>query len=235
MENSIYFLELIQRIENELKTILEVKVGEDLSIVDMLNRAKLSSKIRQSTIADLDILRRVRNILSHNHKGKEFINIPISTIKMLEEILSELTNPPLVTHFASRGVVTCEIDDNIKDILALMVKNDYSQIPVLSNGTFKGLLTTNTIARWLGHRFNIDGIVDEENSIEQVLPHSESSKNYAFISRVSRLSDVIDFFSNEATTNNFFDALLITENGKETQKILGIITKSDLPKIVLDM
>ncbi|MBS3972926.1 MAG: CBS domain-containing protein [Erysipelotrichia bacterium] len=233
MENVQDFIELMQKIEDELRLILKVKYEERLNLGDLLNKANSGLKVKQSIISELDIMREVRNLLSHRHKGKQVIAIPSSTIEKLKSILQDLENPPKVNQYIARGVDSCQSEDNIKNVLEFMVKNDYSQVPVLNNDKFVGLLTTNTISRWLGYKFITDGIVDIENSISQILNHSENERNYIFISRDSNLSEVIEIFSSESTSSNFFDAILITENGKSTQKLLGIITKSDLPQIVL--
>lgn len=233
MENVHKFIELIQKIEDELRQILKVKVEEKLTLGDLLNRANTGHKVKQTIISELDVMREVRNLLTHRNKGKDVIDIPLSTIEKLTKILQELQNPPKVNQYIARGVETCQLNENIKSVLELMVKKDYSQIPVLDGDIFSGLLTTNTISRWLGHRFIVDGIVEEDNRILQILEHTENDKNYKFIPRNSNLSDVIEIFSSEVTSNNIIDAILITENGNSKQKLLGIITKSDLPDIVL--
>ena len=92
MENVQDFIELMQKIEDELRLILKVKYEERLNLGDLLNKANSGLKVKQSIISELDIMREVRNLLSHRHKGKQVIAIPSSTIEKLKSILQDLVH-----------------------------------------------------------------------------------------------------------------------------------------------
>lgn len=53
----------------------------------------------------------------------------------------------------------------------------------------------------------------------------EQQQNYAFISRKSSVYDAKEGFENQGQQ---IDAMLITENGKKSEKLMGIITSWDV-------
>ena len=137
----------------------------------------------------------------------------------------------MVNTIFQTNIFTCNISDRIDSVLAVMREMSYSQVPVYNNGEFLGLLTTNTISRWLAEQLNTIGIVDNENTIDKVMKYEEFSDNYKFIDRHKNLFDVTELFRNHLRYTSKLDAVLITETGNINQRILAIITWYDLPNI----
>lgn len=64
---------------------------------------------------------------------------------------------------------------------------------------------------------------------------TEDPDNFKFVSKNMTLFKVLDFFDNYEKQGKRLDALLITETGNQNEKILGIITISDLPKLLREI
>ncbi|NIA09155.1 MAG: CBS domain-containing protein, partial [Nitrospiraceae bacterium] len=61
---------------------------------------------------------------------------------------------------------------------------------------------------------------------------TEDPDNFHFVSKNISLFRVLEFFDNYEKQGKRLDALLITDSGKQNDKIIGIITISDLPKLI---
>jgi hypothetical protein len=62
----------------------------------------------------------------------------------------------------------------------------------------------------------------EETPVSKVLPAEEKRPNWKFVSRNLRTDDANVMFHQEQE----LDAILITQHGRQTEKPLGIITRS---------
>lgn len=125
-----------------------------------------------------------------------------------------------------------DIDDPIGHAVRDMTNESFSQIPIISNGKFKALLSTNTISRWLGFNFEDDIFSLKETKIGEVLKFAEEYETYRFISRTTSLFDVLDYFDSAERQGKLLDALLITDDGNQNKKIIGIVTITDFPTLL---
>lgn len=233
MSNYDRFRELMSLIEKEMKRLLNISYDTKYSFGELLELGRKESNLIRNVYGDLSMFREIRNLFEHNIDTRKAIIIPDDTVSKLTVIYEKIVNPPKIGSFAKKEPMCFEKGCQIDVVLKEMVKNDFSQVPVMSSGQFYGLLTTNTIARWLGYRLMEDGIVDNENTIEAVMQYEEFKLNYSFMSRNNNLLEVIDEFTKKIDNYPYFDAILITEKGDSKQKLLGIVTKSDLPELYL--
>jgi predicted transcriptional regulator len=112
-----------------------------------------------------------------------------------------------------------------------MFQKSFSQLPVIDESkSITDILTANTIARWLAQKIEDDVFSLEETKIIEVLNFQEYKENYQIISRKTTLFEIIELFSNRLR-KGYFDAAIITQNGKNNEKILGIVTQADLSSI----
>lgn len=70
-----------------------------------------------------------------------------------------------------------------------------------------------------------------ETSISGVLAYTEADDNFCFLRRDSALFVALEKFQIFEKDGKRFEAVLITENGKPSEKPRGIVTIWDLPKI----
>ncbi len=110
-----------------------------------------------------------------------------------------------------------------------MVSEDYSQAPLLEQGRIVGLLNKESIANWMGRKA-IEQTPDfflSETTIGDIIPSDASSDNYKIISRKTNLVEGRDQFIDMLGSAIPLEALLITEGGRDNEKLLGIITRSE--------
>ena len=115
-----------------------------------------------------------------------------------------------------------------------MKDESFSQFPVFDkDGYVIELINTNTISRWLAENIENGEIVIESPKAKDLLGSIEFEKNYKFISKNCDIYTAYQYFIDQIEkTKRNLDVLFITENGKEKEKLLGLITIEDIADIV---
>lgn len=127
------------------------------------------------------------------------------------------------------------MSDSVGDALKIMYENSFSQLPIFKNNNFVDLLTNNTISRWLGSCVDEEIFSLKETRIDDVLKYTENPDSYFFLNKDAELEEAMEKFQYFESIGKPIDAVLITGNGKPTAELLGIITFSDFPKIMLEL
>jgi predicted transcriptional regulator len=87
-------------------------------------------------------------------------------------------------------------------------------------------LTENGITRWLAHYVSKEMSMVELNDVpvRQVLPEEEKRPNCLFVARDKTVDEAKALFA----TKELLEAVLITQSGNRTEKLIGIITRWDV-------
>ncbi|WP_416673605.1 CBS domain-containing protein [Egbenema bharatensis] len=226
------FLSTFNDIEAYLRqTLKENEQTEFKRLIDQyIDRRKAWRSDRQKlrNLADL------RNILVHQTtEPSQYPAVPSErTIKQVKQFRDRLINPLKVIPTFQREVETLTPERPLAWVFQRINACDYSQFPVYEGDRFIGLLTENGITRWLARHTvtNLTLIEFEEILITKLLPEEEIRTNCSFIARDISVDEVIEQFSD----NLFLEAVLITQNGKKSEKLLGIATRWDILKYLQD-
>jgi predicted transcriptional regulator len=180
---------------------------------------------------DADLLRtiaEIRNAIVHSKtEPYHYFAVPTPTIaKNLKLCREGLINPVRVIPTFQRKVERVSVDDSLTRVLRIIAKQDYSQFPVYEAERFIGLLTENGITRWFAQHVSTKlSLVElDDVSARQVLKGEEGRKNYHFVCRDTRVDEVSGLFASE----RLLEAVLITARGKESEELLGIVTRWDM-------
>ena len=233
MNNAENFLETY----NNLDQYLKKEIGAD----DHFNYAQ-KVKVSKNTVVkrfkdELLSFGTLRNAIVHNPKvdNKVIAEPHDRTVERFNEIYKMITNPKKVIPTFQFDVLGARQDDYINDILKEMKQKSFSQFPVLDpSGTIIELINNNTISRWLASEIDENGtIIIDGVTVEKLIPEIEFKRNYKFISRDTSIYKAYDLFLNHISKEERnLDVLFITHNGKETEKLLGLITISDLAPLI---
>jgi predicted transcriptional regulator len=170
----------------------------------------------------------LRNVLVHlPEKEYAYISIPTNiAIETIENIRNSFLSPELVYPRFQRIVAIANWDDSLAVILEIINKEKFSQFPVYKTGKCIGLLTENGITRWLAqHTVRKMTLVEfSEEPVEAILSQEEKRKNYGFIGRSTTVLEAENLF----VSNPLLEALLITEQAKPENTLVGIITRWDI-------
>ena len=177
----------------------------------------------------------LRNAITHDGTGA--IAEPHSdVVTHIIAIADKITSPPPVIPNLKTKVESYSPDDIIGKVILQMKGHSYSQVPVIkNNGVVTGLLTSDTIVRWLAHSFDKVGLADlEKTTLSEVLEHYDRKSPPVFIvlENAASLFDVLDAFEKSTLSGQRLDAVLITDTGKKGDLLLGIVTVWDIPRII---
>ena len=111
-------------------------------------------------------------------------------------------------------------------VLRIISQRDYSQFPVFDGQEFRGLLTENGITRWLAqHVVRELSLIDlEDVLVSKLIQAEEQRPNWIFVSRNLSVDEAKLLFNEKKR----LEAILITQNGNRTERLLGLITRWDV-------
>ncbi len=178
---------------------------------------------------------RLRNVLIHNHFGEAAH--PIATphpyvVDLYQRIIDAVLNPVTALSIAVHAaqIYTTTLNAKALDVMKLMTKNTYTHVPVMEDDQMVGIFSENTILSYLSHHEN--SIITADMPIREFADFvgldQHKSEEFAFIERKALLADVYALFNAAVKKHKRLGMLFITEHGKQSEKLLGIITAWDL-------
>jgi CBS domain-containing protein len=171
---------------------------------------------------------KVRNLIVHERTDLHpHVVIPtLAVAEGLKRCMERLINPARALPTFQRTVETISINDTLTRVLKIIHHRDYSQFPVLEDNRFRGMLTENGVTRWLARHVvrNLSLVELDAIFVTDVLQSEEARKNHHFVPGDMPADEVSELFAKEA----LLEAVLITANGKDTERLLGIATRWDI-------
>lgn len=234
MSNAERFLNAFVVIEGYLRQT--ARQPNDTSFPRLLDLLSPTDALVRRYAIDLKEFAELRNALVHRRaRGGEVIAEPHpSVVELIERIAGLLADPPRVIPLFQRQVYVLASDDTLAAAVHELRQRSVSQAPVYSGKEFSGLLTSGVILRWLGGQPT--AIVDlAATTVGQVLAfaaqHEQVHDRVGFLSRSATVAEALEHFQHSQQAGKALVALLLTENGKPSERPLGIITTHDLPQI----
>jgi len=180
----------------------------------------------------------LRNLLIHGHKRDVPMAFPNpNALDNFRRIIDQLE----VFDAKVYDKFNCEVqfvrvDDGLDECLKIIKTYSISQIPIVDhNDKIAEILSTNTISRWLSDNFQMQGgVLAESTTVSSLIPFIEYPHNYKLIGRNTKIHSVYDTFYDHSINNNYkLDGVIITQNGRLNEKMLGIICQEDIVKFQL--
>lgn|SRR5690554_2314285 len=229
MNNSEIFLDFYNKIDAYIKK--QEKFDSSISFSQKIKNSK--NKIIQRFSNELISLGELRNAIVHNPKiGNKTIAEPHSeTVTRIKELYEKISNPKKVIPEFAFPVLGAKENDFINDILIEMKNHSFSQFPIYDdNNCVTELINTNTISRWLSSKLEENGTIIIDNvKVKDLISDIEFKNNYKFISRNTSIYEAYDLFIDQINKQKRnLDVLFITDSGKKTEKLLGLITIEDI-------
>ena len=225
--NAQRFIMAYNIIDQSLRSIYNYK--RSMTFSDMIRRTvPINSVIRKYEDKLIDYAR-LRNSIIHNSNDDFIIAEPHDDVVLLMEKIAEMiTKPPKVIDVISKkSVLTIDGEMSIKDVISLISKSGFKSLPVYENGKILGIATPNRIIDWVGSKIdvekNIEGIL-EKNPISHTLKDSDINTRFTICSENLTIQEALDMFYR----NRILSAIIVTKNGSSYEKILGLITMSDV-------
>lgn len=236
MTNADRFLGAYNEIDKYLRHLTRGDKSEGFyKLIEIASRS--DRRVRQFSI-DLKEFADLRNAIVHERTDEHIIAEPneraVAKIVRLAQILMD--PPKVFPLFGVDNLFTLQADLPIANAVTVMEEKSYSQVPIFVRDKFKGLLTSNTVARWLGASVEEEIFSLTETLISDVLVHTEDRDHVTILGRNSDIFEVVDMFRQRERQGKRLEAILITHSGNADETPIGLITTYDFPKLqeVLD-
>ena len=174
----------------------------------------------------LNTAAQLQNFLIHDPKRPyDYVAVPTSAIvDRMKQIAERLLHPERVIPRFQKPVETVAPDETLPRVLGPIARSDFSQFPVYSEKTFKGLLTENGITRWFAHQVMKESMIEtKEVLVRHVVREEEKRPDCDFVAR----NESVDSIRARFAENKLLEAVLITQTGATGEKLLGIVTRWD--------
>jgi len=211
---------------------------ENLTVKDA-NDEKMYKKLKElydkrinpyySNYEFINFCRKCRNEIFHESMGRDYMIFTDECINKLESIVDEIKNPPTVYSKSVKNVVSADITDNVKDIMNIMNIKDFTHIPIYEDNKLIGVFSEEAIFKYLYNNVIVE--IDEKytfNDIRDCINLEYSKENIKFISRDTSYNKVVYEFIRDYRQGKKLNCILITQNGKFGEKVIGILTTWDI-------
>lgn len=222
------FLDSFNAIEQRLKDYL--KANHHMSFLEMLRRASKDNGVVKRYAIDLREFAELRNAIIHSRRDNFVIAEPhldiVEEIKRIEELMY---HPPLVSSLELNRPYIATPATLLSDVLRTFAQRDFMRCPVILHGKIHALISAKTITKFLANR--MDGNCDISRVIVNDILKYSAEEDFEMVGQSSSLFDVYDVFKRRLRSGNNLQAVVVTDNGNTSGRILGIITPSDLPHL----
>lgn len=235
MTNAQKFLDVYNELDKAFGKALNQSEHVPFSqrIRDLIQKNPVVRKYKD----DLHQLGNLRNAIAHQSKGGVPIADPYSeTLELIEKILTEFNNPLKVIPRFQFKVFAVQEDTPLMILLGEMKSKDFSQAPLLDrDGTVIEMISTNTISRWLFDQMKNEEIILPDSKVGELIPSIEIKENYALISRNTTVHEAAEIFIKKSKEKKSkLDCLIISQHGKPSEKLMGIVCIEDIAEYLID-
>lgn len=196
-------------------------------IVEDLNKKRISPYYE--CFEFLNFCRIYRNKITHEKKESIYLSFSDDFINKFAEIVNLVKSPNSVYSKSTKNVFGVDVDDNVKEKMTIMIKNNYTHVPVYEGNDLIGVFSESSLFHYLYK----DEIVEISNTtkfgdIKRYIDFENSKELIRFVKRNDRYDQVVNSFIKEFEKGEKLSCIMITQNGLNTEKVIGIITVWDV-------
>ena len=232
--NSDKFLIIYNELDKHMRECLQAKTGTPNSY--LINQMAKNNRSFSKYKEDLLAFSRLRNAIIHNPFKKDADPIAEpheNVIKLYEEIKNQLTCPPSALSTIAvqrRNIYAAYLESKVLDVMGTMVKKSFTHVPILENDRIVGVFSENTFFSFVSRNKDVmflrNTLIKDFNDYIDV--NGNISEYYEFVEKSTLLTDVEEMFQKSFKLNKRLAVVFITENGKQSEKLLGLVTVWDL-------
>ncbi|MBQ8507056.1 MAG: CBS domain-containing protein [Clostridia bacterium] len=224
------FLQKYRVLENLLEKRYEGKKVSSSSVVIEYIRDADSEPVR----VDLDLMREIRNILSHNAgtSGAPVVEPSQETVDRLEEIISYVRRPRLACEFGTpaKDIFSAHMNDRVIHVMRNMQKNGYSHVPVEERGGIVAVFSVKSLFDYMAE--NGPDSVNSETKIaalgEKIRLDRLAGDRYMFVPEDASIVSVRNAFEKFTRKNSRLSAVFVTKTGAPEEPLLCMLTPWDV-------
>ena len=228
--NAERFIIAYNSIDYSLRSIYGFK--RSISYADLIRKSVSLNSVIRKYEEDLIDFGRLRNSIVHKTNPNYVIAEPHDeVVEDFEKIAKLIATPPTAfDKICNKQVVVCDANLTIKEMLQIMARTGYHNVPVYQDNNLLGMAIGSIILQKLGENLiegkDIAEYISNTKALEVI---ANGTDNVYF--QVCGKNMTIEKALNSFYINRKLSAILITENGRTNEKPIGIITSAD----ILDM
>lgn len=174
----------------------------------------------------------LRNIISHRND----VCFPTDEfIKKFVTLKDAIVNSKHCIDIAIKNIIGIERGYSIKQSLEILDENKLSHLPIMQNKKVIGVFSRTTLFEIFSK--NIKTKLDEtyivSDFLEYCLLDKHSTEYYLFVAKNTSVNDVFKLLRKNSKHDKRLALVFVTENGKQNENILGLITETDLVKNII--
>jgi len=229
------FLDKYKTLENVVKT--EFRLSDKESPMNFIMNNRDYQNIRNQ----LDLCRETRNLLSHNPKvsGEYAVEPSEKMIELLDKVIAKITMPPRANNIMIKKSDTCYrgMNDSVREAMFEMHEKSFTHIPLLEDDRVVGVFCENTLLSIIidEERLNIDSNLKFTDIKKYLDIERKEVEVYPFVSQDTPISKISELFKNSPKRKDRTGMVFVTQNGKKSEKLLGIITAWEVAAEVDDV
>ena len=228
---------------NELEQFLRITYSKgDYSYTGFVTKLYQIKKSKENMIINnnqnFEVIKQaaqMRNIIAHNND----ILVPSDRfIEQFKSIVDKITKPltvrQIMTSYQNLKTVTSKT--TIGDVVDLLRDSGFSTIPVIENDELKGIFTEKSLYDYMSlkNSKSISKHMKIEEIMEAIDLNNHPRKYYDFVSIKTNIYDAYLMFNKDLKHRREMLLLLVTENGKDGEHLLGIVALRDLEKHLIN-
>ena len=231
MDNTDIFLDKYKQLEEVVKSTYKLnnKDNHD-SVVNYLERQNRFKAFKD----EIEYCREVRNLLTHKKKiNNDFAVVPSARmIEFIDTLIEKVRSRTKCISIAidMPRVFWQDINGNVKYTMKMMQQKLYTHVPILKNGVVVGVFDENSIFNYLadGEIVCIEDDLTFEDIESFLSLANREMEEFIFIGRNCYVDELEEKIEQAFHRGKRIGLAFITESGKPTQKIQGIITPWDI-------
>lgn len=228
--NSELFLKKYRVLEGLLEKRYEGEKVSSSSIVMEYIRDEDSEPVR----VDLDLLREIRNILSHNAcaDGEAVVEPSDEMLVRLDNVIAYVRRSRVAAEFGTPAdqVLSAHPNDGIITVMRNMRKNGYSHVPIREDGRVIGVFSVKALFDYLAEK-GLDALENHariHDLGERIRLDHKRGERYMFVSADTSIVAVRRAFQRYTEKNRRLSAVFVTRSGSPEEELICIITPWDV-------
>lgn len=224
------FLQKYRMLEGLLEKRYEGRRLSSSSVVIEYIRDGDSAPVR----VDLDLLREIRNILSHNagSDGQSVVEPSQEMLDRLDGVIEYVRRPRLAADFGTpAGRILCaHMNERIYQVMRAMQNNGYSHVPIMEGGGIIGVFSIKSLFDYLAEHGL--GSLNEDSRIsalrDKVALEHRTGERYMFVAADATITAVRSAFDARGSRNGRLSAVFVTQTGKPQDGLVCMLTPWDV-------
>lgn len=182
---------------------------------------------------DLNLLREIRNILSHNSgsNGEPVIEPSEETLDKLESAITYITRKHKAGHCGTdaQNILCTHPEDRLLTIMRKMHESGFSHVPIINTNGVCGVLSLRSVFDFIAEN-GLDAI-NAATTVRDVHDYTSLDRKqgdqYMFVSADTDISVIRKNFNRRWEPNHRLALVMVTHNGRPNEPLIRLLTPWD--------